>query len=223
MVRAPTPPLLFIGMPKTSCMWWSAMLRQVPGARLIAGTHSPGCLLSQHQTKGMVVFGVLREPLDWYRSLWSHGLDAGAWRHDVLRAWGGGSLQFKDVLAGMTSGSMPAEVAAAPGVLWLADRRRRMKCRDGEGLWSWSMRYFFQGRDDRWLVDELVPIERGEQRAIEMGFVLLPPRNVTAERDHSKWPDGIKNVHTFTNKMRAQVEAADGAMLRDASRLVRAA
>lgn len=223
MVRVYDPPMLFIHMPKTSGMWWRAVLLAVPGARRLAGTHSPGVVALPHIRKGARAFGVLRDPLSWYASLWTHILDSDDDRRALLaRGWGSNSLDFAAVLDGWTSGRLPREVAHCPGVLWRQTAKRRIRWQDGEGLWSFAMRYFFQDNTDAWIVDELIPMTAGVKRATEWGFNAPGPRN-TSDQRHAVRPDRVASVPNITPEMRAQVERADGAMFRSAQAIVRRA
>jgi len=197
------------------------MLRATPGAKNMAGTHSPGVMVDEYQRSKFHVFGILRDPWSWYQSLWCHAAESGPRYTGRLEMWGSGSFGFDDVLPRWVSGKCPPQASAWPGVIWEHHPKRRMQWRHSEGLWSFAVRYFFQDNADRWLVDELIPMADGSQAAALMGLSVEPSRNTREQRIAARPARSVPPLPGLTVDQHALIEAADGSMYRAAQGLTR--
>ena len=171
-------------------------------------------VILEHPTDRL--FGVYRHPVDWYRSWYAHcrrAVEGNKRTSDALRAYGRGSIEWRDVLYGLTH---PVEVR--PHASWLPYRDHLFNPAGDQlsavdsGLWSRSVRWFFQAGTDSlwdvvhgpWLVDRLIPLERlaeGLAEVYELESVDLPHVNA-----------GDLTGLEIDDEMREWVMEADGAM-----------
>ena len=168
-------------------------------------SHWPAVCIPEGARAGFSVFGVLRPPAEWYVSLWRHAVGGKGQHLDALRAWTGGSTGLDQCVAAWTSGERPAAADAYPLVIVPANPARVIEWRQGEGLWSYCMRYFFVGNGGEWAVDELVPIEDTDATIREWGIQLRPRKNVRAG-----------HAPTLPSALLGAVDIADGDMHRTA-------
>jgi hypothetical protein len=163
MVR--TPHLFLAHMPKTGGTWASEALRVV-GRDRCGGGHDPIWKAWPEWTGSRRLGGTIRDPWSWYVSLYEHATNNGSSAREAMRTWGGGSLDFRDVLYGMTHPTAD-RVPKHPGGIWRAmdanvtsnDLLTTGAC----GLWTWAVLYFYGADSDcyrtgrvEWGVDFLV-------------------------------------------------------------------
>ena len=174
---APDLQLCFYHVPKTGGAWVGSAL-QPYGTERLGGGHD-----SVNRTPppaGYMTFSTVRNPWDWYVSLYLHARSAD--RHDLLSVWGGGSNSFRDVLYGWTH----------PGVGGVPDRVGVIYELDGpdallrgfahrEGFCSYTQR-FITSRS----MDHYIPTDRlAEGLGILTGedFTHVPRANTAQQRD----------------------------------------
>ncbi len=157
---------------------------------------------------------IVRKPADWYESLYLHCIRAN--KLIDLKRWGGGSLEFKDVLYGWTHPSRDRVPLFNPAVLWELPRTL-----DGEpweyvlgdmehGFYTWAAEWFFCGEDGDIAVDDVLRFDDlAPSVCAKLGLDIAPERhNGRTEGQSVEWD----------KDMRAWVKAADGAMWRRALR-----
>jgi hypothetical protein len=185
---------IFLHMPKTGGTWVSNYLRECHGGQLLPGHgHQPACIIPRHVMEGRSLFGTIRDPWSWYTSWYRHALSSGAMRKK-LRIYGGGSIEFKDVMEGVLepkSHRCPEDV----GVIWTTESptaSRRMFLGGPGGLYTWAFFYIF-GIQPPILIDmyqlheglgELLgveidpgkwpPVNEGDNRSVDVDVGLKP-------------------------------------------------
>ena len=144
-----TPSLFHVHMPKTGGTSVHGAFNRAAGcSSRVGGGHDPASLHREAFGQRLVL-GTLRNPWQWYRSLFEHVMNNNEQQRSQLSEWGGGSLRFRDVVYGWTghrTGYRPR-----PGVIWEPVDGSAPAA--GEGLWSWAVRYFY---GSPWLVDVLL-------------------------------------------------------------------
>lgn len=146
-------------------------------------------------------FGGIRNPWDWYGSLWQHTIDRDhfiEWRKPYILKHDG----FKGFLYGCTHIPEVTEITARPMVI--VNPWPNTGWPDGSvGLWSWGVDYFYR-KDTLWLIDHLVPvchIQEGLQKIIGLDkelplentaqgrIILSPVKRMEGFTDYSSWYD----------------------------------
>ena len=146
------------------------------------GGHDP-CFLHPGELSARRVIGTVRDPWTWYRSLFEHVMNNNEGQRAQLAQWGGGSLEFRDVLYGWTGhreGYRPR-----PGIIW--DPVDKSGPAPGEGLWSWAVRYFYQGAPGSWLTDCLLDTGQLDDALRLLGVEPVPPRNTRKQRGKGRF------------------------------------
>ena len=175
--------------------------------------HSPArAVLADRRWEAVCLYGLIRPPGAWYRSWMSHCLSVNLRSNErvskTLRAYGRGSLEWRDVLYGLTH---PAEVAPYAGDLPLRDHLLnpagdQLTATDG-GLWSRSVRWFYQGAGGSWAIDRLVVT--GPCMAEDLGAIY--GRAVDLRRlNRGQQLAGLE----LDAEMRGWIAEADGALVR---------
>jgi len=96
----------FVHMPKTGGTWVRRKLLRETGR----AEHHRAVDLPRPS------WGIVRGPSDWYESYWLHCMRAN--RRRDLKAWGGGSHEFRDVLYGWTHPAPELVPMHEPAVLF---------------------------------------------------------------------------------------------------------
>lgn len=211
MVR--TGRLVYVHLPKTAGTYACAVLEDQLGAKPFAGLggHFPARAAAPEHVEGRTVFGSLREPCDWYTSLYIHVMNNDEAGRANLRAYGNGSVAFRDVVYGMTH---PNEVHTAPdavGAVWRPyagawDDFRAAGC----GLLSWAAQHMFQDAAGRWLVDCLIDGSQPDAGlAIVAGTVPQAPKNTRAHRGAGRFSGPKRYADWWTDDMHGWVREAD--------------
>lgn len=141
--------LAYWHMPKTGGMSVYKYLQTAPGYETVPGyaRHGRCCTIASSILKGRTLFGTVRNPWDWYASLYQMALREED--DSVLLNYGNGSTDFKDVLRGFTR---PLEVQDFPtenfGVIFPVEKGlEKLWAEDflssGLGLFSWVFRYCY--------------------------------------------------------------------------------
>lgn len=142
-----TPKLGFVHMPKTGGTWVGRVLREQFRWRNVGGGHDPAWYRPDYTRlpECDALFGTIRDPWTWYCSLWRYAHRKERTKQ-ALKAWGNGSLSFRDVLYGWTH---PGDVHTLPSTLGVvfqpvnhAEARARLS-RVSYGLWTWTVAYMY--------------------------------------------------------------------------------
>jgi len=156
------PGFVYLHMPRTGGTWTREVLKTKLGAVHHAGWHDPISRLESEYLEGRMVWGTIRNPWDWYLSIYQYAM-AHPEEIKKLRVYGKGSMDFRDVVHGMTHPVM-GYVPDWPGVIWriFPERDREDVQRDlaesGLGLWSWVVTKMYGPRATR--LDALVDTGR---------------------------------------------------------------
>ena len=175
-------------------------------AREVAKLHPGDCL-----------FGTFRSPMDWYASWYGHCLRGGPQNNRTtqsLRAYGRGSIEFKDVVYGLTH---PAEVQPNARMLPKQDHLLnpagdQLTATEG-GLWTRSMRWFFQSAEGEWLVDWLILLTHLREGIEEVLGV------DASDLEHRNAGGSERTCLEYDSAMLEWVHEADGAMWAALARL----
>lgn len=178
---------LLVRAPKTGGTWTERVLRAHGAKTRVKGTHDPYLDTADHPAaQGLTPFGTIRDPWSWYLSWWAHCVRAGPWRPFGLRpreeggssqwiadAYGGGLIQFRDVLYGATHPGtvVPQGAGIGVGCIYQAGEWKDF-IDQSEGLYSWTMDLIYDGVEtfvDQGRLQEdvgkLLGIEGPEKRA----------------------------------------------------------
>lgn len=125
MIVVRDPPLLLVTPPGTRGRWVAKVARRMPGAQSIASPCAPAWWIGEDESLAalrapqLLRAGVVQDPWSWYAETWMAGMRAGGAGLASIRAWGGGSTRFRDVLRGMTHPELRASEPPDPlGVSW---------------------------------------------------------------------------------------------------------
>lgn len=126
-------------MPKTGGTWLSQAMRPHGRDRLPMG-HAPLSAAWPEHIGSRLLAGTVRDPWSWYASWYEHA------KHNdpyctILSEWGGGSVEWADVLYGVTHGRVPHK-AQRSGAIWRAEGADISGLSSG-GLWSWALLWFY--------------------------------------------------------------------------------
>lgn len=191
-------------MPKTGGTWLSEALRPLGRDRLNVG-HAPLRSLGHDwqaecyrrnpgqraDITGRTLVGTIRDPWSWYGSLYLHALQGGPRQRSELLAYGDGSLEFREVLFGMTHPTWHC-IHEHPGVVWRTPASATLDLVSGiGGLWSWATRWFYQDDVGDWLADVLLDCSQLRTAAEELVGAPLPlePVNVRQSGGYASWYD----------------------------------
>lgn len=138
---------LFIHVPKTGGQFVRRVLRNLPcEVRDVGHEHAPLSAIPHHEAVGRRIVMGHRDPLSWYVSLYSHVLEIASRPYVArLRAWGGGSTAWGEVLYGWTHPGERPEARSKPEVCWdypATGAGKPPPIAPGEGYWTWTRRYF---------------------------------------------------------------------------------
>lgn len=191
-----------VHLPKTGGTWLRRVLWD-RGGKPRQGQHDPASRLHYHHREGRVVLGTVREPGAWYLSLYEH-----ARREDAtdrwLREWGGGSIEWADVLYGWTH--TEERRSSRPGVIWeeMGEDDMARPC----GLWTAAVLWAYTGPDS-WAVDLVMDTASLERAVRGLGIAgdLPPPLNVSDEH-----PATLDRSTAWTRERRQWVADADGGL-----------
>jgi hypothetical protein len=206
-VYSDNPPLCVVHMPKCGGTWVSSILRTHCAARELNGHQWARDVTAAELTGGVArrcehcghvparkMIGLLRDPADWYASLWAHAL-----RRQPLRLAeiGGGSVNFADVLRVWTT---PDALSCVRNPMAFVDTPAAS---GPGGLWSHAMRWWYADADGNWLSTWWLWAGRLRADLSELIGVALPVHSYPAENVG-------KYMVTWTDEMRAMVREADG-------------
>ena len=201
MIVCPAIGRAFVHMPKTGGTSWRNALGTTPGFHLLGRQHRPAAVLSESARLDLRVFGIYRPPEAWYPSLYAHAMLGKGAALARLRAWTGGSTEWPDVLEAWTSGAIPPAAIDCPGVIW--EHEGPAAWQPGEGLWSWTMRHFFQWPAGGWAVDTLIHIDDSDAEIDALGLAHGKRRNVRLKA----------LLPVVSGAQAAAIAKADGAMM----------
>jgi hypothetical protein len=174
---------LFAHMPKTGGTWLSAALRDVGRSRFGDG-HGPLSAAHPEWCHGKTMGGTVRDPWSWYASWYHHTLTGGPAQIERVRIIGGGSLEFRDVLRGVTSPG--PHCGKHPGQFWRPAYPEVKPYIDSDagGLWSWGVRWFYGDGVGGWLAAVLLDQAQLRDAASDLVATRLDhaPANVRSER-----------------------------------------
>jgi hypothetical protein len=200
---------LYVHMPKTGGVWMTQYLKDqhdgllLPGHGHMAASDVPG-----HHKRNREMFGTMRDPWGWYASWWAHALSNES-EQPGLRAYGGGSTEFADVLQGVLC-PQAKRVPKQIGVIWnipKPDPEQWGFVARGVGLFSWAFNYI-HGDEVRKLID-MAQMPEG-LRLLMGGKVDLdryPPTNTKEQRRQSAHNVDYKKL--YTDKLAEMVWEAD--------------
>lgn len=189
-----TDTIAFVHVPKTSGSWVTRALVDLAGGQQVRGQHDTAVTLTAQERAGRLVLASARDPWSWYASLYRHCLRLGGGVLDGLRAWGGGSLDFDDVLAGWLQPET-RDVPAHPGLAWRPlEVHRTRPIQVGETLWSWTMRTFLMDREGQWAVDAILSAQQPEDGLAQLGIQDARPAHNRAPSDQ---PQPAYTPHTW--------------------------
>jgi hypothetical protein len=200
-------------MPKTGGTWLSQAMRPHGRDRLPMG-HAPVRDVWEEHKGSRLLAGTVRDPWSWYASWYEHA------KHNdpyctVLSEWGGGSVEWADVLWGVTHGRVPRKGQRA-GAIWRAEGSDPSML-EHMGLWSWAVRWFYGDAAGRLSVDHLL-----DNPGLVEGIKVLEGVDLSsAERtNHRETRSGAKYAFAkrkdyWSNPEWVEwVRAADGEMLK---------
>jgi len=195
-------------MPKTAgTSVHCAFNRAAGGPSRVGGGHDPASL-HRDAIGQRLVLGTMRNPWQWYRSLFEHAMNNDASQRSHLAEWGGGSLEFRDVVYGWT-GHRPG-YRARPGVIW--EPVDDSMPEPGEGLWSWALRYFY---GSPWLVDVLLDCAQLDAGLRLLNVEPVEPKNTREHRGAGRFvamTSRAAEAALWDAEMFSWVQQGDGAM-----------
>ncbi|MFH2073214.1 MAG: hypothetical protein ABIJ75_10235 [Actinomycetota bacterium] len=193
----------YSGLPKSGTQFFGRYLHVEHGAVI----DPPGS--SHEPATGGTWYGSIRPPWDWYGSWYNHALKTNGGGYvfaELLKEYGNGSTDFKDVLYGATHG---VEISARPGVIWEAELPV------GQGLWSRCVRHMY---GPPWRASTLFACDRAYD-ALEEAFGYVdryrhPLKNTGARRYDRSSPDRITDYRSwYTPEMLSWVADADADLI----------
>lgn len=199
--------------PKSAGTFITKYMVEALGGERVGGPHDPAWYGDRLGLDGTHKhFGCVRNPWDWYPSLYRHARMMIAHRGgDTARAWSGGNDTFRDFLWGATGHRDPP---ASP--LGLIDTDAEYPPPTG-GLWSWLVRYMYQqpGSENEWLPVSLYASDRlYEALWAGQGWNLDPLRwgvhNTSISRETRGEPPALTDYFDwYTDEMVEWVHDAD--------------
>jgi len=208
---------VMLHMPKTGGTYTCAALRDLCGFKLRHGQHDP---IWHHprDLEGRTVYGVIREPYEWYCSLYVHAMNQDRNARRYIAEFGGGSLEFHDVLYGMTH-PWERSPEVRIGLIFdpVTDTMDGFRA-SGLGVWAWLVRYFY-GTDEWcrtgkgwWMVDTLLNnahLTRSLPRLFQMDLGGRPRLNTRAQREgHYIGPESYADW--LTDDARRWIKQSEG-------------
>jgi hypothetical protein len=189
---------MYVHMPKTGGNWVRNFMRRNLGpVEEIHGTHTTFRVLDPDQIGSRRLFGTIRNPWDWYLSLYQYAM-AHPLEIERLEVYGAGSHEFRDVLWGMTHPE-PDRIPDWLGVIWRlrgppafgSDPEAFVA--SGRGLWSWVVWNMYRS-DDGWGVPVLIDTDRLYEGVEELFGIAVdpeayPPKNTKDGRPISALAD----------------------------------
>lgn len=145
-----TERLAYVHTPKTGGSWVTEQLRVYLGGYPATRGHLPARCLEADVVGDRLVFGTIRNPWAWYASWFFHAMRTGTSLRERVAEYGRGSLEFRDVLYGVTHPSPETtcltEEMAGPGVFFRAFAPvETLDFATGDlGLYSWTVRNMYR-------------------------------------------------------------------------------
>ena len=219
---------IFVHLPKTGGTTTTRILARHDGGTVHLrgrGGHDPGWMVRPDELAGRTLIGNVRDPWSWYCSWYQHSRIAGDAAVNDLRTWGGGSIEWRDVLRGVTRG---ARSPHGIGVILRIPQPHRSDARAALarhhwGLASWLATWCYGASDSwrrgpvlaRWGVPEFVHTSRlAEGLSALLG---VPLDELSAfERANTRWHRADQQYGPadyrdwYDDEMMAWVQAADG-------------
>jgi len=216
---------IFVHMPRSGGTWVRDLLLRTFGdqerdAKTYIATHATAAQIVPADREGRLVWGVIRNPWDWYLSVYQYAVSR-AEEVDRIRTYGRGSLEFRDVVWGMTH---PAEEHTPQplSVIWemYLDQKKRPKGRaafieSGVGLWSWVAMHIY-GRDPfGHMVSAFVDTDRLYDGVLELTGIEAKPAGFPPVNTAAQFA-AIPNPRSMYDKESIRwVAEADGALMRE--------
>lgn len=204
--------ICLFSMPKTSSAFCECVLAEERGGYRVGDQHDPAWMAAEIGLADVPLHvGTIRDPWSWYGSLWAH-----AFHHPLqggrsfprrpfgaVLAYSRGRTDLKSFVHGAThldELDLPYEWL---GAIWIP---RRGGPAPGRGLWSWAVRYMYEGGRVGQLIDGNRPADGLRGLGLE---ARLTPKNTSAGTyDKPVLTDWSES---FDAEMVSWVNAADGA------------
>ena len=164
--------------PKTGGTYVTRQLQAVEADCWFVG-HNPARLIPPHIRAERVVFGTVRDAWGWYASWYLHCLRSGRAAREHLAVYGGGSLEWRDVLYGATHPT-PERLPAQWGVVFGTCKRwdAQALLDSGAGLCSYAHQWVYgPGWRD---VDLILPTNTLAQGLSDVLGLAVDPHPVNA-------------------------------------------
>jgi hypothetical protein len=161
------------------------------GGRKVGGQHDR---VSKHpELRGMRRFGTVRNPFEWYPSLWRFAM--GRNQPGPVRTYGAGETTFKAFLEGVTRPTME-RIPSTIGCVFAAGKAEKL-VRSGKGLCSYTF---------GWVYDEDIELRRLDDMDADLRSMGLEPvrANTQPSMDYGALYDA---------EMVGWVQQADGELL----------
>jgi hypothetical protein len=115
-----TDKLIYVHCPKTGGIFVERVLRRDKAGKQLMGAHDPATQLSPEIVGDRLVVATLRNPWDWYVSLYYYAIEQSAEGENAagLLAYGNGEVGFKPFLYGVTHLAEVRKMPELVGLIW---------------------------------------------------------------------------------------------------------